>query len=42
MFTEESFERGSTSEYNMVIGYQMFATELSKANREFSDLRCLN
>ena len=30
--TGEYFERGSTSEYNIVIGYQTFAGELSIVN----------
>ena len=34
----QDFERGSKSEYNIVIGYQTFAEELSIVNREFSDL----
>ena len=36
--TGEYFEGGSTSKYNIVIGYQTFAGELSKINQEFSDL----
>ena len=41
-FTGEYFEGRSTFEYNdIVMGYQMFARELSTVNREFSDLRCL-
>jgi len=36
--TEEYFERGSTSEYKIVIGYQMFDRELCIVNREFPDL----
>ena len=39
--TEVYFERGSTSEYKIVIGYRMFASELCIVNREFTDLRCL-
>ena len=35
------FERGSTSEYKIVTGYQTFAGELCIANGESSDLRCL-
>ena len=35
------FERGSTSEYKIVTGYQTFARELCVANRESSYLRCL-
>jgi len=30
--TGEYFERGSTSEYNIVIGYQTFAREISIVN----------
>ena len=36
--TGEYFEAGSTSKYNIVIGYQTFAGELSIINQEFSDL----
>ena len=36
--TGEYFETGSTSEYNVVIGYQTFAGELSIVNGEFSNL----
>ena len=39
--TEEYFERGSTSEYKIVIGYRMFDGELCIVNGEFPDLRCL-
>ena len=39
--TGEYFEGGSTSKYNIVIGYQTFAGELSIINQEFSDLWCL-
>ena len=39
--TGEYFERGSMSGYNIVIGYQTFAGELSIVNRIFSDLWCL-
>ena len=38
--TEEYFERGSTSEYKIVIGYRMFAGESCIVNREFYDHRC--
>ena len=38
--TEEYFERGSTSEYKIAIGYRTFAGELCVVNGEFSDLRC--
>ena len=36
--TGEYFEGGSASKYNIVIGYQTFAGELSIINQEFSDL----
>ena len=36
----EYFERGSKSEYKIVIGYRTFAGELCVINKEFSDLRC--
>ena len=39
--TGEYFERGSTSEYKTVTGYQTFARELCVANGESSDLQCL-
>jgi len=38
--TGEYFERGSTFQYIIVIGYRTFAGELSVINGEFSDLRC--
>ena len=39
--TGEYFEKGSTSEWKVVIGYQTLAGELSLVNREFSHLWCL-
>ena len=38
--TGEYFERGSTSEYKIVIGYRTFAGVSCVVNGEFSDLRC--
>ena len=35
------FERGSTSEYKIVTGYQTFARELCVANGESYDLQCV-
>ena len=35
------YERGSTSERKIVIGYRTLARELCIVNREFSNLRCL-
>ena len=37
--TGEYFERGSTSEYKIVIGYRTFAGESCIVNGEFSDRR---
>ena len=37
--TGEYFERGSTSEYKIVIGYRTFAAESCIVNGEFSDRR---
>ena len=39
--TGEYFERGSMSEYKIVILYGMFAGESCVVNRELSDLQCL-
>ena len=36
--TGEHFERGSTSEKKIIIGYQTLAREFSVVNGEFSDL----
>lgn len=38
-FIGEYCERGSTSEYRILIGYRTLAGEFCVVNREFSDLR---
>ena len=39
--TGEYFEKGSTTEYIVVIGYRTIAVTFSAVNGEFSNLRCL-
>ena len=39
--TGEYFEKGSTTEYIVVIGYRTIAVKFSAVNGEFSNLRCL-